>query len=916
VDEEKNHRNSSPLKAGDVLVVDDNQNNLIAVSDLLNEKGYKVRGATTGKMAIDIAAHQPPELMLLDVMMPDMDGFEVCHKLKDSTDIPEFPIIFLSALTELEDQVKGFDAGAVDFITKPIRSEELFARVKTHIELHQSRIALKNHSEDLEKHVQERTVELKQANDATRKSEERLKLALEATNTGLWDYRPQSGEIYFNPQWFTMLDYEPDELPHTYETWAELLHPEDGPEAEERLRIFLENREAFYSIEFRMQMRNGDWCWILSQGKPAEWDADGNVLRLIGTHTDITEQIRSQQELREYGARLGEAESIANLGHWHLDLIKNKLEWSDGVFKIFGVEPQKFTETYEAFLEFVHPDDRELVDHAYTNSLKTREAYEITHRIVSSDGTLKFVREKCNTDFDEDGNPLRSLGIVLDITEIKTTQLELEKHQLVLEEQVKERTSELELAKERAEIANRAKSEFLSHMSHELRTPMNAILGYSQLLRREPDIPESHQNYVNIINSSGNHLLSLIDDILELSKIEAGRVEINSTVFNLRIMLDNLATGFSLRAEEKGLRLIVNCSPDVPGFIRSDEQKLRQVLTNLLSNALKFTSSGYVEVNVNSKGEDDAGNNLLFEIKDTGPGISPEEADNLFVAFEQAQAGREAGEGTGLGLAISQRFVKLLGGTISVDSKEGQGTAFSFTINVESIADDPRTTIIHRKVIRIQPGQKIFKILVVEDHKESRQMLKKLLQVVGFEVEEAVNGREGVERFKSWHPDLIFMDMRMPEMDGYETTRIIKKAGGSGAPPIIAVTASALEEDRAKILSADCDEYIRKPFQEAEIFEVIADLLGVEYLYDDFLADESLKEQIPVHNFTLTRESLAALPAVIIEELKTCSGELRQKPLLQLSRRIREDGYEAIADGLDKIAEEFQFERLIELLNS
>ncbi|HAG82871.1 MAG TPA: hypothetical protein DCL61_17345 [Cyanobacteria bacterium UBA12227] len=403
------------------------------------------------------------------------------------------------------------------------------------------------------------------------------------------------------------------------------------------------------------------------------------------------------------------------------------------------------------------------------------------------------------------------------------------------------------LAKNAADAANRTKSEFLTNMSHELRTPLNAILGITQLLTRDPSLSAEQQQHLGIITSSGEYLLDLINHILEMSRIETARVTLNKNRFDLYRLLNNLKQILQLKALSKGLKLIVDYTPDLPQYVETDKGKLEQVLINLLNNAINFTQQGSVSLKVSvvrdelSVENENKQQTIRFEVKDTGFGIAPEEINALFSAFEQTKIGRESKQGTGLGLAISQNFVQLMGGKITVKSTLNKGTVFTFDIKINRIDDDEiKTSEDTCKVIGLAPDQLNYRILVVEDHPESRLFLVKLLKSIGFCVHEAENGQEAVELRSSYLPHLILMNMRMPVMDGYEASKRIRsvekfRRSFSTEPVtvIIALTASAFEEDYSKILSAGCDDFIYKPFREAVLLDKIAHHLGVRYLYKE-----------------------------------------------------------------------------------
>ena len=396
-------------------------------------------------------------------------------------------------------------------------------------------------------------------------------------------------------------------------------------------------------------------------------------------------------------------------------------------------------------------------------------------------------------------------------------------------------------AKQAAEQANQAKSRFLANMSHELRTPMNAILGFTQVLARDSSLNQQQQEQIAIINSSGEHLLSLINDILEISKIEAGRMALNPSSFDLSAVIEQIQALLSSRAEAKGLQIICEVEPSTPRYVTTDEGKLRQVLSNLLGNAIKFTYSGSVALRVRADGTEDIPPEiqLSFEVSDTGPGIAADELEKLFAPFVQTQTGRSMQEGSGLGLAISRKLVQLMGGDMAISSAVGEGTLVKFHIPATVAAgDEVKITLAMPRVIGLEPGQPTYRILVVDDRRESRILLRQLLQPLGFEVREAQNGQEAIEQWQEWQPHLIWMDMRMPIMDGYEATRQIKSHLQGQATVIIALTASAFEENRSIIVSAGCNDFVRKPCREEVLLAKMTEHLGVRYIYEPIATSE------------------------------------------------------------------------------
>jgi PAS domain S-box-containing protein len=446
--------------------------------------------------------------------------------------------------------------------------------------------------------------------------------------------------------------------------------------------------------------------------------------------------------------------------------------------------------------------------------------------------------------------------------------------------------AEMQKAREEAEAANASKSSFLANVSHELRTPLNAILGFAELLRQDNSLTADQRDYLEIINRSGANLLSMINDVLEISKIESGRVTLREDNFDLHALLANIRDMFSLRAKEKGLTLKCDRLGEVPRYVRSDEVKLRHILHNLLANAIKFTRRGSVTLRVCPISSEGGVGMLQFDVEDTGPGIASHELATIFEPFVQASLGQQTVEGTGLGLAITREYVRLMGGDIRVDSTPGTGSLFQFEIRVRSVgAAEVRPMAPARRVVGIEPGQVAghggaYRLLIAEDDEPSRRLLAGHFKPLGVDIKEAKDGRETFEIWQNWKPDLIWMDMHMPGIDGHEATRKIRDTGDSGTV-IVAISASAFEEDRERALAEGCDDFVRKPYRGEVLFDMLAKHLGVRFMY------EEQASPLPV-TASPGGESAVKLPA-----LPDLSGlpqgvvaELRKATILADTRRL------------------------------
>lgn len=473
---------------------------------------------------------------------------------------------------------------------------------------------------------------------------------------------------------------------------------------------------------------------------------------------------------------------------------------------------------------------------------------------------------------------------------------------------------ELRQAKAAADSATRAKSAFITNMSHEIRTPMNAILGFSQLLQRETTLNPQQRQYLDSINQAGIHLLELINGILDMAKIEAGRIMLRPAATDLPELLRDIGQMFYLRAEEKGLDFAIDIADDLPRAVMLDEGRLRQVLINLLGNAVKFTREGVIILRASVCLENTDNLRLEFVVEDTGCGICPQDMERLFQTFEQARSGLEAGSGTGLGLAISREFVRLMKGDITVSSKAGKGSNFQFYIPVQRA--DEKTVAKYqttRRVKAVRSGSVPYRVMVVDDAELNRNLLAILLEKVGFAIRQAGNGQEAIDTAAVWRPDLILLDIKMPVVDGFEALRQIRENHAIGHVPVIAVTASAFAEERQRAIKAGANNFLCKPFEEADLFEKIGELLQLEYEFEN-MPDDGLGIQEAQNGARLKPEMLSVLPAKLIDSLRDAVLEGDYYTILALAEQAKIHDAN-VAAGLTHMTQHYRFEQLIDLLS-
>jgi PAS domain S-box-containing protein len=844
-----------------ILIVDDEPNNLDVLRDCLSESGFKVPVVESGEIALKLVDRIKPDLILLDVKMPGMDGFETCRRLKKNEVTKETPVIFITAVkTESVDKIKGFEIGAVDYITKPFQAVEVIARVNRHLTIR-----------NLQKQLEAKNAQLQE-------SEEQFRKMFEEGPIGMVITTPELRFIKANAAFCQMLGYTEAELLQLSVT--DVSYPDDMIASQELIQKSLNSKSPVYQKEKRYIRKDGKLVWghlavsffynntgevshflakiedITERKQAAEslrvseekfrtlfdnapvlidsfdengqcilWNKEcenvfGWTIEELNSHDnplalfypdpdvqkkvlysvfsnpekifrewhpitksgaeritlwanfqlpngmvinighDITERKQAEETLAESEQSLKDAQQMAQLGSWEFYPDSMAVKWSDQVFRLLGYEPGEIEANTEIYMNHIHPDDREYVDKMLAKTLLNKERFSYEYRLVKKEGSISHIETSGKNCYNKEGNITKIVGFLQDITERKQAEEALQK------------------AKEKAEVANKAKSTFLASMTHELRTPLNGILGFAQILQRDISITTKQQHGLDVIEQSGKHLLALINDVLDLAKVESGKVELYDKDFNLPSLLNGVSELIKIKTKDKSIDFYLEAADELPNTVQGDERRLRQILLNLLGNAIKFTDQGSVILRVSLVRNQVSSRNsvssmlrnqvssrnsvsskslvrnqvssrnlvsssnrvssknsvsLSFRIEDTGIGISPENIEIIFKPFEQVGEQARQAKGTGLGLAISKNLVELMGGQLCVSSQINVGTQFWFEITLkklkkpsfsqklgfsESSFSESNYNATQQQIIGIKGEPP--KILVVDDNLENR----------------------------------------------------------------------------------------------------------------------------------------------------------------------------------------------------
>jgi PAS domain S-box-containing protein len=701
------------------------------------------------------------------------------------------------------------------------------------VQLQASFTTLEKRNTELERRVMERTAKIGAANnlllqeiqsrkrveEALRENEERYRSIVENANDLIMTISPEQTYLYVSPNTPRTNGYELEDL--IGKPWMPLVHPDDLTILLDYGQRAVEEGERLTTIPYRFKHKDGVWHWYVSTVSPVK-DEDGNLLYSVVISRDVTQRKQAELAVQESEARFRGTFDQAAVGIAHVDADGKWLKVNQRYCDILGYSEAELLGM--TFRDVTHPDDIEM-NTEYYRQLRTGEIadYAIEKRYICKDGHMVWVALTVAPVFNSEGEPQYYTAVVEDISDRKRAEAELKQ------------------AKEAAEAANRAKSEFLANISHELRTPLNGILGYTQILQNAECLTQQHLEGLHIIQQCGAHLLTLINDILDLSKIEAWKMELHPSEFYLHNFLDSLEKIFHLRAEQKGITFICERATELPTCVRGDEQRLRQILINLLGNAVKFTDKGSVtfKVGVIATQRSDASvpekqeNNssyIRFQVEDTGVGIAPEQLEEIFLPFQQVRNHTRTTEGTGLGLSISKKLAEIMGSELKVTSIQGQGSTFWLDLNLPIVQCAPEL-VPRSQCHAISYIGARRKILIVDDNSINRLVLLNLLAPLGFEVAEAINGRDCLQKTAEFYPDAIFIDLAMPVMDGLETIRKLRRSPLWQNTVIIVTSASAFAQDHQDSLDAGANGFVPKPVHAEAVLASLHNHLGLQWIY-------------------------------------------------------------------------------------
>jgi PAS domain S-box-containing protein len=772
-----------------ILVIDDTKSNRYSVKRILTRVGYEVRESDNIANGLELLKAFKPNLLVLDVKLPDGNGFYVCKQIKENAENIFLPVLLTStSFVEGRDKALGLESGADGYLTTPYDPIELVATVRSLIRIYE-------------------------AEEGLRKSQQIFKTMANSIPALVWMAGTDKACYYFNKYWldFTGRTIEQE----SNNGWAVGIHPEDLEKCVEVYYKAFDSR-ALFEMTYRLRRYDGTYRWILDRGEP-HYDLDGSFVGYTGAGIDVHDKIIAEKKLQESEERFDLAMKGMNDGLWDWDLATGEIYYSERYKTMLGYNEDEFADTLQASIDILHPEDKDNVIKTVEEYIASdAKEYKNIFRIRHKNNKYRWILSRGRGLRGRDNKPYRIVGAHTDITDQK----ELE--------------SELRSASERAESANRAKTEFLANMSHEIRTPMNAIIGLSHLLSVTP-LNDRQKQFVETLQGSADSMMNLINDMLDIAKIEDNMIEIECIQFNLKKLVEDAVNMMSVKAHEKSLELAVEYGQNVSDEFCGDPMRIQQILVNLLSNAIKFTTQGNVKVIIDASASNIKGmHKITIKVLDTGIGIPAEKLYSIFDKFTQADSSitRKYG-GTGLGLSICKSLVEKMGGSIHVASTPNEGSVFTFNLllretkNIQVAnnyeAADP-SNLVNKDVVKKC-------VMLVEDYKANILVATSILEELGYQYEVVTDGENALRLLEKRQFDAILMDIQMQHIDGYETTRRIRKwekQHGHTQTPIIAMTAYALLGDRDKCLEAGMNDYLSKPFKPKELAAKLANYMKAD----------------------------------------------------------------------------------------
>ncbi len=894
-----------------ILLVEDNPDQRGLLERYIRVLQHDVTTCVNAEMALETCQKAFYSLIILDLELKNTDAVTLCRQIRSMSRQESIILVIHgsdSSSTRLEAAIEG---GADDYLSQPVNEKLL--------QIHLTMIARRlNHF-----------TQLKQAEKALRESETRYRELADSITDVFFALDRDFTITYWNKASENLTGiFVRDAVgkKSLYDAFPEV----KGSKAEETYLDVLNIRQPKSFLQ-TYQLK----------GKPAFFEfsvypsRDGFSVfaKDITYHKQMEEALKKSWDyLENLNNSLGDAIFTVKMPDQIIDYVNSIVETIFGYTteECIGKSTHVFFQNKKGYLHF---------------AMKLREAIKEQKEILRTEHVLKrkdgelFTAEITTTFLQENGELGRVISIVRDITERKQMELALEQERTSLAQKVEERTTELSAMNAELARASRLKDEFLANMSHELRTPLNAILGYAKILKKTKNLSQLHIEGLDTIRSSGEHLLNLINDILDLSKIEAGRLELHPREFQLPEFLRQIAGIIRIQAEQKGIRFFYEGDPDLPVRVLADEKRLREILFNLLDNAVKFTEKGSVTFKVldcrlqtcpeRSRRVADVEDpksqifqpvsgqaqilksQIQFQVKDTGIGIAPEKLKEIFLPFQQVAQQRYSIEGTGLGLAISQHLVNMMGGELTVNSTVAEGSIFSFELTLPEIHGVfSQTQSQALEIIGYKGEQR--KILIVDDIQENRAFLTNMLLPLGFEIVEAENGQVCLETAVIAKPDVILLDLLMPVLDGFETAKQIRRIPEIYNTAIIAISASVFEETRIQSLQAGCNDFLSKPLEEEKLLECLQTRLNLEWVYHQ---DSQEKAGARIHSSTALGHDVS-LPQEDAEILRKFAIHGNITRILERLEKIEAlgDQFSPLVTELRKFARGFEINNIIDYL--